>query len=150
MVIIHLTEQPSQELVLFLEGGEGSGNFGHFGDSPNVGGSGPAQYPSHEEFEQKVGELKIGDIFSIYNKAKQRVGNQFDAGHLNRALGVLQKGWTMTKDGTFTSDHGWKATAKGCNCPDATKRGVKWCKHRLARAIVVKFWQNYLRAKKNG
>jgi hypothetical protein len=84
--------------------------------------------------------LDKSTLFSVFNKARAK-GAGLDRGRVNRALGLIQSGKIkLLADGSAAGGCNgttYLVTKHGCTCPDATYRGI-WCKHRVARGILVR------------
>lgn len=84
--------------------------------------------------------LSFNQIFATYNKVKAKAR---DKDLVDRSLSVLQRGyWRMTNYETFLTwseqnQRFWAATKDGCTCP-VWCINHKWCKHMVARYIVLK------------
>lgn len=90
-------------------------------------------------------------LMKVYNAARN--ARTFDAGRLNRALGLAQRKVThlvpqrngeiiidmpASEDGNFYLLRSNGAHNIGaCTCMDF-KRGTQWCKHRIAGALLVR------------
>jgi hypothetical protein len=79
-------------------------------------------------------------LFTVFNKARAKSA-ALDRGRVNRALGLIQSGKIkLLADGSAAGGCNgttYLVTKHGCTCPDATFRGI-WCKHRVARGILVR------------
>lgn len=76
-------------------------------------------------------------LMTAYNLAK--AAKVFDEGRLNRALGIVQSNSTkLLADGRLDVNvNDWHmATISTCDCIDHKR--VKYCKHIIAKMIVVK------------
>jgi hypothetical protein len=86
----------------------------------------------------KTLNITQSELMSAYNAAKK--ARCFEPKRLNRALGIVQRNSTVLVGAQLdvTSDKDFHlATVKRCDCEDfRMTRG--WCKHRIARALIVK------------
>ena len=93
---------------------------------------------------EQTKNLQFNTIFATYNKIKSKAKNKR---LVDAALSVLQRGyWRMTNYGTLLtwseeSHCYWAATEVGCTCPAHCIHKQPYCKHMVARWIILKALQ---------
>lgn len=82
--------------------------------------------------------INQSNLMKAYNAARN--AHVFEPKRLNRALGIVQTNSTkLLPDGRLDiTVNDWHiATINSCDCEDH-KRGTRYCKHIIARMLVVK------------
>lgn len=93
-----------------------------------------------------VTKVSQSTLFHFFNLARA-ARSGLDKARVCKALSIVQsRKATLYPDGTALVEGSkpgqvYTVTADGCSCPDAKYRGTSWCKHRVARGLLLRSTQ---------